>query len=265
AAFQLSGAVPSVAYNEDLFWGGGHVLQIVNTIVMLSAWCLLGEVALGRPLVSRKALKAAFGLCLIAAVAAPIFYAFFTFESGDLGVAHSQLKYVLGLPALIVVFSALKNVGKISFLNQRRSPAFTALSLSVILFAIGGVMGLFADGADTRTPAHYHGVLGAVNLAFFGVVMFYILPLLGRGLKPTRWRFAPLYVYAVGQLLQSLGLFIAEAPRKTMGAAQALDSALAKIGMHMNNSGGAIAVIGGILFVWIAGRALLGRTSDSLE
>ncbi|MDP6882899.1 MAG: cbb3-type cytochrome c oxidase subunit I, partial [Rhodospirillales bacterium] len=49
AYWWLLGDAPTHATNEDLFWGAGHVLQFVNTILMLVAWYLLGASALGRP------------------------------------------------------------------------------------------------------------------------------------------------------------------------------------------------------------------------
>jgi len=57
-------------------------------------------------------------------------------------------------------------------------PTFHCLVLSVLVFALGGVLGLFVDGADTRTPAHYHGVIGGINLAFYGLFYSWFLPAL---------------------------------------------------------------------------------------
>ena len=37
------------AINEDLFWGGGHILQFVNVSLLLSAWYFLGGLSLGKP------------------------------------------------------------------------------------------------------------------------------------------------------------------------------------------------------------------------
>ena len=45
--------------------------------------------------------------------------------------------------------------------------------------------------------------------------------------------------------------------RKTAGAAQGLDSLAAKTAMGVMGLGGLLAVIGGILFVWIMLRAFM--------
>ncbi len=255
----LRGSPPSVAYNEDLFWGGGHVLQVVNALLMLTAWAVLGKVALDAPLLSAGTFRLAAGLAVLAAVSAVALYGVFAIDTGELRDAHSKLKFFLALPTALVGLAALPTLVRGLKTGAWRNPAFVAMALSMSLFAIGGVMGFFVDGTDTRTPGHYHAVLGAVNLAFFGLVMFYFLPLLGRDLKATRWRMAPLYIYALGQMLQSLGMFVAAAPRKTMGQAQMLETAMERFGMELNKNGALIAVIGGILFVWIVGSALLRR------
>jgi type IV secretory pathway VirB2 component (pilin) len=59
-------------------------------------------------------------------------------------------------------------------------------------------------------------------------------------------------------------MFIAGAqgvPRKTAGSAQGLDSVLKKIAMTMTGSGGVIAVIGGVIFIWIVLKLMLGKST----
>lgn len=255
---------PSIAYNEDLFWGGGHALQVVNAILMLTAWAVLGRLALSAPLLSVGTFRVAVGIAAAAALLAPLFYARYSIDDAGLRDAHSLLKFYLVMPTLLVGLAAVPALGRGLIGGALKQPAFVALALSMLTFGVGGVMGYFADGLDTRTPGHYHGVLGGVNLAFFGLVLFSFLPAMGRALPQTRWRFAPLYIYALGQILQSVGMFVAAAPRKTMGQAQMLETATEKFGMHLNNTGALIAVIGGILFVWIAGRALLRRNASNV-
>ena len=135
------------------------------------------------------------------------------------------------------------------------------LMLSVSVFGLGGTLGLFIDGADTRTPAHYHGVLGGINLAFMGLFYAFFLPLMGRGVEATRPVRLSVWFYATGQFLHVLGLFLAGgygAPRKTAGVAGSIDSLGAQIGLYGLGVGAVIAVIGGVMFVWIAARASIG-------
>jgi heme/copper-type cytochrome/quinol oxidase subunit 1 len=122
------------------------------------------------------------------------------------------------------------------------------------------VLGLFVDGGDTCTPAHYHGVIAGVTLAVMGTFWSVILPLLGRAAASPRLVRLQIHLFAWGQLAACIGLFIAGghgAPRKTAGDAQALVEIGAKIGMGLNGLGGLVAVAGGILFVWMMAQALL--------
>jgi len=71
-------------------------------------------------------------------------------------------------------------------------------------------------------------------------------------------------VYGAGQVLHISGLALSGAlgvQRKTAGAAQGLEGLGAKLTMGVMGIGGLLAVIGGILFVWIMCRAFwLGKT-----
>jgi heme/copper-type cytochrome/quinol oxidase subunit 1 len=167
------------------------------------------------------------------------------------------LQYVLGPAAAI---TAIPILARIRRPWPWREPAFLAMVLSMLLFAVGGALGLFVDGADTRTPAHYHGVIAGVTLAFFGLFFSLFLPLLGKPIDNGRRLRAILHLYAGGQLAACIGLFVAGghgAPRKIAGEAQGLVDLAPMIGMGINGLGGLIAVIGGVLFVWTVGSALL--------
>jgi hypothetical protein len=255
ALTELSATPPSHDFNEALMWGGGHVLQFVNTQLLLAVWAMLVS-----PFVVRmpsRALASASGLLLLAAFAAPAFYVVYPPFSAEQTAAFTWLQYALGPSAAVVTVA-------IAYVLRRpwpwHEPAFLALALSVLLFAVGGALGLFVDGADTRTPAHYHGVIAGVTLAFFGVFFARILPLLGRMPPAHRRSRLILHLFAWGQLVACIGLFIAGghgAPRKMAGEAQGLAELAPMIGMGLNGLGGLVAVVGGILFVWTVGAALL--------
>ena len=130
------------------------------------------------------------------------------------------------------------------------------------VFFLGGLLGLFVDGADTRTPAHYHGVIGGVNLALMGLVFCALLPSLERAAKLGRAVFALFWLYGLGQALHSAGLFLAGgygAPRKVAGDIAGLEAFGAQVGLYGMGVGAVIAVAGGVMFIWIVGRALLRR------
>ena len=261
AAFGLAlsfqgGVPPSHAFNEELFWGGGHILQFMNTALLIGAWILLAAAVPGARPPSAAVLLVALALLLFSVLPAPLLYVVFEPFSAAQTEAFTLLQYALGPPALLAAVAAVRALPRRWPWAQ---PAFLCLALSIVLFVVGGLLGLFVDGADTRTPAHYHGVIAAVTLAFMGLFYVSFLPRLGCRPPPERWQRRQIHLFAWGQLVACLGLFAAGghgAPRKVAGAAQGLDGLIPVIGLGMNGLGGLIAVIGGVIFVILVLAAL---------
>jgi cytochrome c oxidase subunit 1 len=250
---------PSFDFNEALMWGGGHVLQFVNMLLLVATWSLLAAPLIGG--LPTAALAAASGLLLLAVLPAPAFYLLFPPFSMEQTRAFTWLQYALGPAAAVMAMGVLQRLPRPW---PWREPSFQVLALSMLLFAVGGTLGLFVDGTDTRTPAHYHGVIASITLAFFGLFFFILLPMLRRQPASLRRVRLIVHLFAWGQLAACVGLFIAGghgAPRKVAGEAQGLVDLVPIIGMGLNGMGGLIAVIGGVMFVWTAGTALLRRAA----
>ncbi len=246
--------VSAVAYDETLFWGGGHLLQFVHTALLLTAWQVLGEQAFGLAPLPPKAWNAVCALLVMAGLPGPLLYAVHSLTEDELRQAFTRLYWIgLPLPPVITGLAVLRSLVKGP--RNWRSPAFLGLFLSLVLFGLGGILGGFADGGDTRTPAHYHAVIGGVNLAFMALFFATLLPAL---LKPSDQKLLtrlPFWFYGCGQALFSVGMFVAGSAgvgRKVAGAEQGLDSLAKVCGMALTGVGGAVAVIGGVLFVWSA-------------
>lgn len=240
-------------FHEHIFWGGGHVMQFLNTLLLLTGWFMLTRETLGTNSISDRTFRLATVVLASAALAAPFIYVAYPPFSTQQREAFRLLQFVLGLPALLVAIPAM--VAALS--SSRRSglpwsdPAFLSLALSITVFSTGGTMGFFIDGADTRTPAHYHAMIAGVNLACMGLLLRIVLPRLSSPPRPgkrLRWQIA---MFGLGQFAACIGLFWAGgygAPRKVAaGSYQLLDSAAA--GMYLNGIGALVAVIGGIMFV----------------
>lgn len=263
SAVALSPAAPSHDFNEALFWGGGHILQFLNVALLVAAWAALAGEILGEETDSAIFRFAALLLVLGAGVGLGLDMA--------LGVHHparreyfALLQYALA-PAPVLAAGALAR-RLVPALVRRphalRDPAALALVLSIAVFGVGGLLGLFVDGADTRTPAHYHGVIGGINLALMGVFLKIALPRAGRAPRGRRILTVQIWLYGAGQAIASLGLFWAGgygAPRKAAGEAQGLVELGAKLGLYLNGFGALIAVMGGILFIVTVAGALLRR------
>ncbi|HIJ63486.1 MAG TPA: hypothetical protein HPQ04_12405 [Rhodospirillaceae bacterium] len=261
AALMIPAGTGAALFHERLFWGGGHVLQILNTALLLVCWQVLGERQWGRGPLPAGLTRAVFLSLLAFAWAAPLLYG----RAEPLGLEHRRaftalLWFALPLPSLLMGGGVALHLARQG--GNRRSPASLALGLSLLVFAIGGVAGFFLGLADTRTPSHYHAVIGGVNLGLMGLFVVVVLPLLGR--PPSGGKAAALqfHFYGWGQLVHALGFFLAGAagvPRKSLGLDQGLDSLGKMAAMGVVGLGGGIAVIGGVIFVWGALRRLLTR------
>lgn len=266
AAWRLDGVPVDHDFNERLMWGGGHMLQFVNLAMMLTAWGLLAETMAAGPLAGLRLNRWAAGLAFAGGLAGIGFFGIFDIQTGEFLQAFTDLQYALAPPALLFF-------GAAAWAGWRRRDAIdwtgvAGLSLisSVILFAVGGAFGLFVDGADTRTPAHYHGVIGGINLAFVGLFYTRFLPLAGRDAGSAKLASWQIIIYAVGQLLFVAGMFAAGGmgqARKVAGVGFDPDTAAGKLAAGIQSGGGGLAIIGGVLFIYIAARALLGGNKTS--
>jgi hypothetical protein len=265
AWFGLAGTSPDYAFNEHLMWGGGHVLQFVNTILVVVCWGMLVQRATGdQPGAMTTVAKVSVFLAALS-VLALLLYAVHPTFSGPQMQAFTRLQYALGPAAAVVVWSLGARLPRPV---DWRHPAMRCLGISIALFGIGGALGLFVDGSDTRTPAHYHAVIAGVSLALMGVFLLVVLPVLGRPVPSRRraaWTFG---LFGWGQLAASVGLFIAGGhgtPRKVAGEAQGLVDLPAYAGMAINGIGALVAVVGGGLFVWTMVTTLLQAPMDEKD
>ena len=263
AALLIPAGTPIEHFNERLFWGGGHVLQLVNAALLLAGWQMLARAEWGRDLLPAWPARAAFGVLMLAAAMAP-----FAYRLDVLGLPHRQAFTALlwaGLPLAPLVFAAALCLRLWRGPRDWRSPALLALVLSLAVFGLGGLAGFGLGVADTRTPSHYHAVIGGVNLALMGVIHARLLPAIGRGGGGTGWVRAQFLLYGGGQALHALGFYLAGlagVARKTAGAEQGLDSALKLAAMGVVGLGGAIAVLGGVIFVVQVSGRLLRREGE---
>ena len=255
----LPSALAGKAYYELLFWGGGHVLQFTWTLLMLVAWLWLAD-AIGAavPLSPRVSLLL-FGLALALVFCTPFVYLAYDVTS----VEHRRLLTWMmraggGLAILPVSLAVVLALWERGSVRPEARPLRAALIMSLTLFAVGGLIGFAIRGSDVRIPAHYHGCIVGVTLAFMGLA-YHLLPRLGFRAPSSRLAALQPYVYGIGQLLHITGLVWSGGygvQRKVAGAAQVLGSAQEVAGMALMGLGGMIAIVGGLLFVIVVLGAL---------
>jgi hypothetical protein len=256
------------ALNDFVLWGGGHILQFANTALMMCAFYLLTRITLGETPVPPRLFRVMMLLMVAGAAVGPLLYV--THEAGDPAqrLMFTDLYwYVLPLPTTVVL------LGLLALLVKRRrdiragAPELVGVVVALALFGFGGVIGFFESSSDTRTPGHYHAVLIAVTLSFMALYFALFLPLLGLRTARRRLRAWMYGLLAAGQFLHSLSLYVAGAmgvARKTAGAGQGLDSWQKIVSLSVMGLGGLIAVVGGVIFVVLAGKLLLARPREGV-
>jgi hypothetical protein len=236
------------------------VLQFQHTLLAAVAWVWLAG-AVGTPVrAGATTVRRLFGLAALPLLAVPVVYALWPAGTGEHVKGFADLMrhgHVLSLPLVLLALAVLPRAWRAA-----PGPARSALLASVGLFGVGGVLAFMIRGINVVVPAHYHGSIVGVTLAFMGL-SYVLLPRLGFGQAEGRMaRWQP-WVYGGGQLTHILGLAWSGGygvQRKVAGAEQVLVSLPQKLGMGMMGLGGLIAVVGGVMFVLVCLRAMRRRT-----
>jgi len=254
----LPPALDDKTYYEVLFWGGGHALQFTWTLLMLVAWLWLAGSCGARVVLSPRV-----ALLMLMLALAGVFVTPYAYLAHDVtSVEHRHLltwaMRLGGGPAIVPIGLAVV----LALLPQRsytaaQQPLRAALLASVLLFAAGGVIGVFINGSNVRIPAHYHGCIVGVTLALMGMV-YRLLPTLGYQTPQGRLATWQPWLYGLGQLMHIVGLVWSGGygvQRKVAGSEQVLHSSGEIAGMGLMGLGGLIAIVGGLLFIVVVLRA----------
>ncbi|MDH5484865.1 MAG: cytochrome C oxidase subunit I, partial [Gammaproteobacteria bacterium] len=239
---------------ELLFWGSGHTLQFVHVQLLLVSWLVLSVAAGIIPKLQPRLTVFLFALGLVPVMATIVVYMMFDVGSGNHMQAISWLmQYGGGMAALPMGLLIIYSIFSAKKARLAASGERNALFFSLILFAVGGVFGFMISGSNVIVPAHYHGSIIAITIAFMGLT-YHLLPRLGFRKPEGRMVCWQPVVLGVGQLMHIGGLAWSGGygvQRKTAGAAQGLDVLEKKISMGVMGMGALVAVIGGIMFMII--------------
>ena len=255
---EVPAAIERKAYFEVLFWGGGHVLQFTWTLLMFAAWLWLADAIGARNPLSPRMAILLFAIALASVFATPVIYLAYDVVS----VEHYRLQTWLmriggGLAIVPFALAVLWSVVTGPRASAVTAPLRASLIWSLALFGAGGLIGLAINGSNVKIPAHYHGSIVGVTLAFMGLV-YYLLPRMGSAAHGTAGRVQPA-LYGAGQLLHIAGLLWSGGygvQRKVAGGEQVLRTTEQIAGMGLMGLGGLLAVAGGILFAVVVLRCL---------
>lgn len=271
---ELSNIVPLDLdyYYEMLFWSGGHLLQFIYTQTMMLAFMILVEgykkIELQYVNMYEMILWLNFTLaCLVIIghvyleVSDNLFKHFFTYH----------MIYTGGIAPLLMISILLLEILQ-HYRKEVNKVARASFLCASVLFLCGGGMGAMISGVNVTIPAHYHGAIVGVTIAFMGIIYLIVFKteeadnsvvnyihtsLKTAQSKMSEWAKPQIYLISSGQLLHIIGLFLAGGygvMRKTTDQTMALS---AKFYMGMVGIGGVLAIIGGLMFVYICAKKLL--------
>ena len=246
---KLPYAQNALDYYEMLFWAGGHVLQFTYTQILIVAWLYLANEGVKLP-VHQRNLNMIFLIGLFAVIFTPVLYGIYEVDDADFINFFTKKMQMMGgigpfFAGIIVVLSLF-----VTRPSKRRMPEIYLLVFSLILFALGGFLGLMISGTNVTIPAHYHGSIVGITLALMALVHNF-LPKLGFAeIKGKLANIQP-FIYGIGQIMHITGLAWMGgygALRKAPGSSASVETIGGKI---LFFSGGGFAIIGGFLFVII--------------
>ena len=240
---------------EQLFWGGGHVLQFTHTSLMMVAWLVLAA-EVGASAIPRRKLIYGFILMLL-----PVLFILFL-EILNPAALHdralfTQLMRWGGWPVPVILGLAILNHCRGTGCDSGVS--VTPLRFSVLLFGTGLLVGALIHDDTLLVTAHYHGTVGAVTLAYMGLT-YQLLPRLGFSAVSARAIRVQARLYACGLLMLISGLAwsgLQGILRKAAGAAQHMHGLQEIIGMVLMAIGGVVGLSAIWLFLILVARSLL--------
>lgn len=246
-----------------LFWGGGHVLQLLHVQMVMIAWLMLARALRREFHVYTAHLYILFAIGLVTSLCTP--WAYLHHRAYDLS-QHEFFTHMMilagGIAPTILVLWIMP--GLITFRHWRlgnKRALYSTLAMSFILFVYGNILGALIEGQNVVIPAHYHGAIVGVTLGFMGLA-YLLLPKFGWR-DVTGWKFAywqPI-IYGGGQLLHISGLAWSGGYgvlRKTPGGLDDVATGV-KIAMAIMGVGGLLAIIGGFMFVVVIAVAIFSR------
>ena len=260
----LSYPIDQFHFYEMLFWGGGHILQLVYCAGLIIA---ISEFSKEMKIGVSQLVFLWFNAMLVLPL--PIIQSFLETDSNNyfsLFTEHMKIFGALAPLSLIITIIVTCLISKefqysknLKVIDNVLSLKAYALLLSIFLFLFGGVLALFIDSSNVKIPAHYHGSIVGITIAFMSYIYLDINNSCGKiNFKHAIYQ---LILYSGGQFLHISSLAYAGgygALRKTPGVDLPLN---VKVAMGFMGAGGLIAILAGLSFVCICYRGMHGRSN----
>ncbi len=240
-------------YYEFLFWSGGHLLQFIYTQIFMYIWLLLVARVVQGDLFYQKIYTNLLIFNFLAAIT--IFYGHIKYQIPDTEFKiffTYHMRYMGGIAPTLFFVVLLKDLYKNNNWISKNNFALTAIFASAFLFFFGGLIGIFISGPNVQVPAHYHGSIVGISIAFLGFA--YLLCLHKQ--EQNKWPNIQIYLIAIGQLLHISGLALSGGYGVLRKNTDNISSIATKLCMGIMGLGGFIAIIAGLMFVYICVKRL---------
>ncbi|HJD59192.1 MAG TPA: cbb3-type cytochrome c oxidase subunit I [Rickettsia endosymbiont of Omalisus fontisbellaquei] len=155
----------------------------------------------------------------------------------------------------------------------------TTLLSSITLFLLGGLIAMNITGINVVIPAHYHGSIVGISIACMGygylginvIPAHYVIPAKAGIQKKVLERMdscfrrndkmsIAIYLLTFGQILHILGLALAGGYGVMRKDPNSVMPMSAKLLMGMMGGGGLIAIVGGLMFVYICVKVMFFKS-----
>ncbi len=251
---RLSYPLDQYNFYETLFWGGGHLLQFLYCSGLIVAFAKFFEN-------NKQVIGSQFFLIFntLCALPLPIIQAFLPVDSDSYFSLYTEHMKIFGAisPICFIFAIMISNIlpskdvfcSHVSSAKSIESLKSYSFIFSSLLFGSGGVLALLIDSSNVKIPAHYHGSIVGISIAFMGYIYLMVDKIYGK--INYKQSIIQLALYSFGQLVHILSLSYAGgygALRKTPGVDL---PANVKIAMGFMGAGGLIAIISGLLFLHI--------------
>ena len=249
---------------SNLVWGPGHLLQVMQVLLVLAVWLWLARLCGRRPLWPKVLRR------LPVLIAIPTIVSAFAltwpshFADGLARFAYTGLMAFAGSVSLISVLAH-------AFGKRRVAPDSilysNLLDASLLLYSIGIGLGFLIHDNSTLVPAHYHGAIGGITLAYMGVA-YRLVERSKASAWSRRWALWQVRAYGIGMLVMIVGLVMTGLPRKSNDLWDVAHHWSEATGVTLTAIGGSAALAGSFGFIGIAICAMRGerrRTEDFQE
>ena len=271
-------------YYELLFWSGGHLLQFIYTQIVMFVWLILAELWIGKRLIYYEVYSSLFIINFILSLF--VFYGHLAYQMPEYEFTvffTKHMQYCGGIAPTLLMAVLIIDIFKFTRIKNHLSFVAIAFMASILVFFAGGLIGVLISGINLSIPAHYHGSIVGISIGFLGFAYIFCFrdsvfatpdqtlskklftfslslkqPIYGSNSLScySKWPNIQLIIITFGQLLHIAGLALAGGYgilRKNPDGEIAL---AAKFYMGMLGGGGLIAIIGGLMFVYICAKRL---------